>query len=222
MKRLIIILLLAFTASLFSLPFSQRAIDATDVIIITDANGYEHKVYWSAVEDYINDTCTDNVGTAGTGVTAVEYGDGNWHKTVLTVSTTTDSIAAADTTAMGNLVYTLPAGACIIKSAYMSMALTATDTLITDDTPDVGLGTVIASGSTDTLDGTATFENILTGQTAADCNGTATVKTIADQILVIETGDAHTIHFNYADIWAGNDSETTVTGTIVIEWVFIN
>ena len=69
----------------------------------------------------------------------------------------------------------------------------------------MGLGTVIGSGAVATLDGTATFENILTGQTAADANGTATVKTAlptAGVPFIIESGDAHTLHFNVADAWA--------------------
>lgn len=169
-----------------------------------------------------------NVGTANTGVTAVEYGDGRLHQTVLTVSVT-DAVDIDDTAALadGYLLYTFPAGAIVIESAYMSMALTVASTEAQSDTPDVGLGTVIASGAVATLDGTGTFEDIITGQTAADANGSATVKTAiptAGTPFVIETGDAHTLHFNVADTWAndtGGDLTGDIAGTIVVNWRFM-
>lgn len=158
-------------------------------------------------------------GTPETGVTALEEGFGSFHRTILTVSSVLPAIAGGADLAVGKKLYTLPAGAKIIKSAYMSMALDEVDGNITADTPDVGLGTVIATGAVAVLSGTATFEDILTGQTAADCNGTATVKTVADQIKVIETGDAHTIHFNAADGWAASgETACPILGTVVIEW----
>jgi hypothetical protein len=159
-------------------------------------------------------------GTAGTGVTAVEYGTARSHVTVLTVSSTLGAIAGGANLALGKLVYTLPAGAQIVKAAYMSMALDEVDGNITADTPDVGLGSVIASGAVALLGGTATFEDMITGQTAADCNGTATVKTIAGQIFVTEAAGAKTVHFNVADGWAaGGETACPIAGTIVIEWV---
>ena len=92
------------------------------------------------------------------------------------------------------------------------------------DTPDVGLGTVIASGVVSVLSGTATFENIMTGQTFNDCNGTAEVKTTVATsspfALVVETADAHTVYLNVADTWAGAD-DITGTGTIIIDWTFL-
>jgi hypothetical protein len=172
--------------------------------------------------------CTSNVGAANTGVTAVEYGDGFTHTTVLTVSQA-DALTLADNAALadGYLLYTLPAGACIVESAYMSMAVTAAED--TTATADVGLGTVIGSTAIATLDLGAggTMENILTGQTAANCSGTATVKTAiptANVPLVIAAGDAHTIHFNVADTWAdtaGSDLTADIAGTVVINWIFL-
>jgi hypothetical protein len=166
-----------------------------------------------------------NTGTVGTGVTAVEYGDGHVHTTVLTLAATVPAIAGGADLAVGNLIYTLPAGAVVVDSAYMSAAITQSEGNITADTPDVGIGTVIASGVVAVLGGTATFENIITGQTAADCNGTATVKTsipTAAVPFVIESGDAHTIHLNVADGWAASgDSGASLTGTVVLNWRFM-
>lgn len=170
-------------------------------------------------------TSTNNVGTAATGSTVLHYGDGINMRAVLTVDTTLPAIAGGANLAVGKLLYTLPAGANLIKSAYMSMAITQTDGNINADTPDVGLGTVIASGVVAVLGGTATFENIITGQTAANCTGTATVKTsapTAGTALAIETGDAHTIYFNAADGWAASgDAGALLTGTVIIDYTFV-
>ncbi|MCI0489377.1 MAG: hypothetical protein L0229_22520 [Blastocatellia bacterium] len=169
---------------------------------------------------------TGNVGTPATGVTAVEYGDGRNHQTVLTVNAALPAIAGGANLGVGKLLYTLPAGAVIVESAHMNLSITQTQGNINADTPDGGLGTVIASGAVATLDGTPTFENIITGQTFNDCNGTAEVKTAiptAGVPLVIEAADAHTIHFNVADLWAASgDAAAALAGTVVINWRFIN
>ena len=158
-------------------------------------------------------------GTPATGFTALEEGEGDYHKTTLTVSTVFGAIAGGAALGLGILAYTLPAGEIIVESAYASIALAQLDGNITADTPEVGLGTVIASTAVAVLSGTATFENILTGQVAADCNGTATVKTVSDQVLVIATAGAHTVYLNIADTWAASgEAACPVTGTITIVW----
>lgn len=161
-----------------------------------------------------------NTGTAGTGVTAVHYGDGVNNTAVLTLTNVAITVGNSADLATGALIYTLPAGACLINSAYMSVGISGVTT--TTDTPDVGLGTVIGSGAVATLDGTATFENIITGQTAADTNGTATVKgagPTAGAPLEITTGGAHTVHFNAADGWGANaDASGLLNGTVVLSY----
>jgi hypothetical protein len=172
------------------------------------------------------DTTISNIGDVNvlTGLTVAEYGNETSHKTVLTF----DEVAIGSPTGaanlgFGKLVYTLPAGACIIKSSKIDFSLQGGGT-VDADTPDVGLGTVIASGVVAVLSGTATFENIHTGQTFNDCNGTAEVHTAlatsSPFALVVETADAHTIYLNVADGWAGAD-DVTATGTVTIEWEFI-
>lgn len=162
----------------------------------------------------------DSQGTANTGVTAVTYGGGKDFVTVLTVAVT-DAVDVADNAALadGYLLYTFPAGAIAVTAASMSMALTLAED--TTATPDVGLGTVVATGAVNVLGGTATFENILTGQAAADANGTATVKTVVNQPLAIEAAGAHTVYFNIADTWAdtaGADLTGDIAGTVVLKW----
>lgn len=166
-----------------------------------------------------------NVGTAAAGSAAVEIGDGNHHTTILTVSTTLPAIAGGADLGVGKLLYTLPAGAVIVNSAKMNLAITQSEGHINADTPDGGLGTTIASGVVATLDGTAAFENILTGQTFNDCNGTAEVKTAIPTAaipLIIESGGDHTVYFNVADGWAASgDAAAALAGTVVLDWTFM-
>ncbi|GAG56953.1 unnamed protein product [marine sediment metagenome] len=164
---------------------------------------------------------TDNVGTVASGSSVVEYGDGVFHQTVITVDTTLPTIASGNH-GYGKLVYTFPAGALDVKATYMSMALTQTDGNITLDTPDIGIGTVIATGSTSATLDAGTEEDIMGGQTADNCNGTAEVKHLATGLIIAATGGVdHTVHFNAAANWSGTDDACAIAGTIIIEWTFV-
>ena len=166
-------------------------------------------------------TTTVNVGTAGTGVTAVEYGNGQHHTTVLTLTGVAYTIGDNASLADGALIYTFPAGALVVNMASISVGLTLTSGTPTTDTPDGGLGSVIASGSVSVLSGTATFEDIMTGQTFNDVAGTAEGKT-GQTTLVVEAADAHTVHLNFADAWADVDNTAaTAAGTVWLGWTFL-
>lgn len=160
-------------------------------------------------------------GTVNTGVTAVHYGDGRNFTSIFTVSQV-DAITVADNAALavGYKLYDFPAGPIVVNSAYMSMAVTLAED--TTATADVGLGTLIGSGANATLNLVgADAENILTGQTAADCNGTPTVKTIGSQVWAIEAAGSHSLYFNVADTWAdtaGADLTGDIAGTVTINW----
>lgn len=160
-------------------------------------------------------------GTPEAGVTAVHYGDGVNVTAVLTVTNVALTVGSSENLGVGALLYTLPAGACLIRDAFMSLAIAGVSSAA--DTPEVGLGTVIASGVVTQLDGTATFENIITGQVAGDTNGTATVKgtgPTAGAPLEIATAGAHTIYANAADGWGANaDPVGTLNGTVVISYI---
>ena len=159
-------------------------------------------------------------GTPNTGVTALTFGDGRDFTTTLTFSGLAVGSVTAVNLAIGKLLYTLPAGVQVIDYAYMSVALAGSGTDVDADTPDMGIGTVIGSGAVAVLGGTATFEDIITGQTVNDVNGTAEVKTAlptAGVPLIRESGDAKTIHLNVADGWAGV-ADITATGTVTIKW----
>lgn len=157
-------------------------------------------------------------GTVNTGATAVEYSDGIRHKTVLTVDTVLPAIAGGADLAVGKLLYTLPAGVILVEAAYMSLAITQTTAKITADTPDGGLGTTIGSGVVNVLGGNAAFENILTGQTFNDCDGTAEVASSAPALLIAAGGNK-TVYFSVADGWAADgDPAAILAGTVVLHW----
>jgi len=178
---------------------------------------------WGDGGDNQTPITTVNVGTVETGSVAVEGGDAIKHRTVITIDTTLPAIAGGANLAVGKLLYTLPAGVQMIDSAYMSVAITQSEGNITADTPDVGIGTTIGAGAVAVLGGTAGFENIVTGQTAADCDGTATVTALKPTggtgALPVLVAGAKTIYLNVADGWAASgDAAATLTGTVVIEW----
>lgn len=164
-----------------------------------------------------------NCGTPNTGVTAVEYGDGRIHQTVLTIAKT-DAIDIADDAALadGYKIYDFPAGSVIINGTYMTAGVTVASTESQAVNADLGLGTTVASGANNVLSANAAFENVLTGQTTAGCTGTAAVKTVGTQ-LVIEAGDSHSLFLNVAATWAndtGGDLTGDFAGTVVVNWVF--
>lgn len=172
--------------------------------------------------EIITDSVTSEsaVGTVGTNVTAVHYGDGRNYTSVLTLSAVSFSVAAAANEAIGNLIYTFPAGAHLLEATYMSVALQGGGT-VDADTPDIGIGTTEATGAVALLGGTAAFEDIVDGQTAADCGGTATVAMLNPDDTLSVAGDDKTVYLNIADGWAGADT-VTASGTVVIKWTIMS
>ena len=171
--------------------------------------------------------CDVNAGTAGTNVTAVEYGNGRQHTTVLTLANADlGNVAGGGNLALGALIYTFPAGAHVHSVTSASVALQG-DAAVQADTPDVGVGSVIGSGAVAVLGGTATFEDYLNGTAAADVNGTATVHAMAGAtaglftgISFNATGDAKTLYYNAAATWSGASAAILATGTVTIQWTF--
>ena len=172
-----------------------------------------------------------SVGTSGTGVTAVHQGSGRNIITVLTLSgQTLDPPTAAAAEAHGHLLYTFPTGAHFHEVTYMSIALQGGG-VVNTDTPNIGIGSVVASGAVSVLGGTATFEDYITGQTASDCNGTVTgTVTVAMTAATAGYGtgislnvaaSTKTVCLNYADTWAGADT-LTATGTVTIKWTIMS
>lgn len=160
-------------------------------------------------------------GTPESYVEVFEGGDKVNRWTKLTFNTTLPAIAGGANLAVGKKLYTLPAGEILITGTSMSVAIEGA-TAIQADTPDIGIGTTIATGAVAVLGGTAAFENILTGQTMTDCNGTETVATVSTN-LVIATAGSHVVYLNVADGWAaGGDAAADVSGTILLTWKYLS
>jgi hypothetical protein len=170
---------------------------------------------------------TQTAGTAGTLVTAVE--EGTYRNRITTLTLASHVITHGDNASLGtgSLIYTFPAGALVINSAYISLAIQTNSTTANGraDTPEIGLGTVIASGGVAVLGGTATFEDIMGGASTpvlGNMNSTVEVFTHASA-LKIDATDAHTVHLNLADAYHTDHDATagTATGTVILDWTFL-
>ena len=153
------------------------------------------------------------------GFSAKNYGgEGGLWRTVVTANTAFPDIAGGANLAVGKKAISFPAGDIQVISTKMALALTQTQGFVTADTPDIGIGTTIGSGVVAVLGGTAAFENILTGQTAANCSGGVTSAFVNTQ-LVIPAANSHDVFVNVADGWAASgDDALGLTGSFVILW----
>jgi len=180
---------------------------------------------------YISNTMNAGTLVAAT-VTAVEYGDGKHHVTVLTLTNfiigPLASAAASKVLIPITALYTFPAGAHILEASYANVGLTCDGTAVT---PDVGLGSVAGDGSAFATLNLATIgitvEDTLTGYAIADTNThalvasgpiTPTAGALAG-IALNNASSAKTIYLNAAAAWnANNTSNLTATGTVIIVW----
>lgn len=161
-----------------------------------------------------------SVGTAATGCSAAEFGDGHLHRTVLTFADLAIiTPTAAANKAGGVKIYSFPAGVVVTRAQYINASLNAINDVCAADTPVIGIGTTIGSGAVAVLSGTAGFVNMTAGAAVADCNATEKLNTVNTQ-LVVNAADSHDVFLNVAGSWTGADS-ITATGTVVIEWSFI-
>lgn len=152
------------------------------------------------------------------GFELMTWGDRGGYRTRVTCNSAFPDIPGGANLAVGKQAFDFPAGEIIVERSSMALALKYTDVAVTADTPDLGIGTTIASGVVAVLGGTAAFENIITGQTMNDCNGTVERITV-DTPLVILTADSHSVFVNAADGWAANgDPGLLITGTFDIFW----
>ena len=178
---------------------------------------------------------TADVGTVATDATTsvVEYGNAIEHMTVLTmtnfaIGTSGDNASLG----IGAKFYTWPTGVNIlVEEVALSGGITAAIS-VTTDTPEVGIGTVVASGAVATLT-TATWENLMDGGAsgssvdaagvAPDVAGTVFHKkslTTVTPIIKATGGAARDLFLNVADGWADVTAAgaVTFTGKILIEW----
>lgn len=165
---------------------------------------------------------SQDVGTVGNGstVTAIEHGNDASHVTTLTLANfVLPAVPGQGAQGNGALLYTLPAGAQLVQGARINVSIFADNGQVATDTPDVGIGSVIAAGAVSVLSGTATFEDILTGQTFNDFNGTAENTIVGlGTPFATTSGGTKTIYLNYADTFA-NGSNLHANGTVAIPWI---
>jgi len=122
----------------------------------------------------------------------------------------------------GKLIYTFPAGKIVVKRATISIGVIGTAALNVADTPEIGLGTVVATGAIATLGaGSATMENIFEGTAMSACDNTA-YQGSQDRILAITAAGVHDVYLNLADGWAGIDAGMKATGRVILEWAYMS
>lgn len=190
---------------------------------------------FTGAQTFANTLTTTNIGTVTTAATttAVEHGDAINHLTVLTmtafaIGTSADNAALA----IGAKFYTWPTGVNIlVENTAISGGVTAAIS-VTTDTPELGIGTVVASTATATLS-TGTWENLVDGgasgssvdaaAVAPDVAGTVFHKkslTTVTPIIKSTGGAARDLFLNAAATWAdvAAAGAVTFTGTITIRW----
>lgn len=166
-----------------------------------------------------------NVGTAGTGVTAVEYGNGYNHVTVLTItaSALSPTTVPADAEGIGAIIYTFPAGVYSGNSIHADLTAFTGTGFAASNAVDFGFGSLIASGDITTLS-TAAMEDWLTGQTIGDISSPATEKSTvmtAGAELLFEDGGSHVLNLNMAGTWNDTFTVPLAVGTVIISWTYL-
>lgn len=160
-----------------------------------------------------------NVGTTPGTVTAVEYGDGYNHVTVLTVTAAVlVPDIPADAEEVGALIYTFPAGVHQVHSVHMDV--TAVTEGANSNAVDIGCGSTLAAGDGATLQA-ATDEDFLDGQTIADSSSPAIEKSLAADGTVFEASDSKLFHINLAGTWTATEGDPDITATVTIRWSYL-
>ncbi len=171
------------------------------------------------------------VGTVASGFTVMEMGDDMRHRTIIKLTTALSIVTTPDTAALadGMLIYTFPAGQIIVHEVYGDIGLEINDATNVPDTPEVGLGTVIATGAVATLGaGAATWENIWGPHVVAGCDVGADTSDAGQWVtypgMVILGAGVKTVYFNVADTWSNGAGTADVffqAGRFIIDWTVI-
>lgn len=206
--------------------------------VYTDQDGNLHlnsaKLYTNESGAYItsgDNSTTVNVGTAGTNVTAAEYGNANIHKTVLTLSAV--SVALSDTNVGGGtLIYTFPEGVVSILGGVSTLAATTTSdvtaTLNGGKNLSVGVGSVQtttqASGTLATTQQDIINQGTVVSSTTISVAGAASTCFTATPKGLDGSSTAAKAYLNVGvptatDIDA--DATITMSGTVTINWAYV-
>lgn len=174
---------------------------------------------------------TKNVGTKGAAtVEVIEYGDGIYHMTKLTLTNFVvgplAGAAAAKALVPATPLYTLPAGYQIVSVCRAKIGLTAAGTAVT---PEIGLGSAIGNAAVQATIGAAgaTLEDYLEGFAVATTVSHAQVDSglktatagVLTGIALNDPADAKTIYLNCAGTWnADNVGNLVANGEVLIVW----
>lgn len=183
----------------------------------------------------------NGIGTPGTGVTAVEYGDGIWHKTVLTLDLTgANGITLADGShGSGKLIYTWPEGIILDELYFTDLVITNTANFNADpnDYFYVSLGLMLANDDGDLSDnnGGDVYDSKLFPEAAVcriypnTCKEDTVSGTDTSHDGHWQSGYSATIngtdtpipvYINIAvpDACNSGSNDFTVTGTVILSW----
>ena len=157
--------------------------------------------------------------TFGSGVTAVEAGDGNGpHRTTIKLTNVTLSLYDQGTTANGGIkFYTLPAGAIALQGATINLTTTTTG-LADGYALDCAIGTISSTSADGVLTGNEA--NIVPAISAAFASNSIAHKGFAGATGPHDgTTTAVPLYLNFASASdAGAARTLTVSGTIVLHW----
>ncbi len=162
---------------------------------------------------------TLNIGSVPGTVTAVEWGDGYNHVTVLTVTNAVlIPTIPADAEEVGALIYTFPAG--IHRVNMTRLAITAATVATDAGNADLGCGSTLAAGDGTTLQ-LATDEDFINGLVVADMSSPSVDVTEAGDSTIFLAAGSKLFHINVASDWTATQASPTITGTVTIAWTFM-
>ena len=167
-------------------------------------------------------------GVAGTDVVAEEYGDGDYHKVILTLSDVTLTVTNANL-AVGAKIYTMPEGYIHPSHFILDLAISS-DT--NTDTPEMAIGDTIAAGAHATVGASGNDEESIYDGTAIGAitpvgvavalRAEVEVDYFPDQSVTPYDGSATAmpIYLNCAGGW-GAAGDIVINGTITLwyRWV---
>lgn len=172
-----------------------------------------------------------DIGTAGGDVTVVEKRAGIFRVTEITIpSQVILTTVGGENLAAGLLLYTFPDGNVNLINAAMHVFLTGT-TAHENDTPEVALGTTIASGAQATLGAVAATAEDIFGphviagieddgtEGALNLSGVPGTTANKGAGYFFYTGDTRTVHLNIADGWAATAGTVTAAGKVYLTWI---
>lgn len=174
-------------------------------------------------ESVISKTPIGSMPSGLSTITCVEYSTGRDIVVYLTLNNfVVGALASASAAlAMGNIIYTLPAGAQFTTVAYKSISLTCPGTAVA---VDLGIGSLIGSGAQSVLSGVgATAEDYLTGvaTTTSSSGGTVVAQMVAVSAAIATNiaGSVKDIYLNGAGTWnSNNTSSLLATGNISFKY----